>query len=358
MSTDRLGGEDSCAVPHVTVLLLGGFEVQVGGRPVPSEAWRHQRAIELVARLALSPRHRLHREQAIETFWPTLPLEAGAANLRKAAHHARRALGAEDAIVLGGEHVSLWPGAEIEVDATVFEGDAKAALDSGDSQACAKVVPIYGGELLPDIPYQEWADEPRRRLRALYLRLLRGAGLWEEIVVEEPTDENATRTLMRLEAEAGNRFAALEHYDRLLAALRKLGLQPAPETDHLRREIAPAQQAEHRNFEQPDETRTFPNGHAQILRIGDGQVGRFVFEPGWRWSDHVKPLVKTESCEAPHYQYHVSGQLAIRMNDGIEMVAGPGDITSLPSGHDAWVVGDDAVVVVDWIGASRYAKQR
>jgi DNA-binding SARP family transcriptional activator/quercetin dioxygenase-like cupin family protein len=354
----RLGGEESCAVPHVTVLLLGGFEIRVGGRAVPAEAWRHQRAIELVARLALTPRHRLHREQAIEAFWPSLLPEAGAANLRKAAHHARRALGADDAIVLGGEHVSLWPDAEVEVDATLFERKAKAALESGDSQACAKVVPIYGGELLPDIRYEEWTEEPRRRLRALYLRLLRGAGLWEEVVVEEPADESATRTLMRLEAEAGNRSAALEHYDRLRAALGELGLQPAPETDDLRREIAPAQQTEHRSFGQPDETRTFPNGYAEILRIGDGQVGRFVFEPGWRWSDHVKPTVKTDSCEAPHYQYHVSGQLAICMDDGTEMVAGPGDITLLPSGHDAWVVGDDAVVVVDWFGASQYAKHR
>ena len=81
-----------------------------------------------------------------------------------------------------------------------------------------------------------------------------------------------------------------------------------------------------------------------------------VFEPGWRWSNDVKPIAKTESCEAPHFQYHVSGKLAIRMDDGTELVAGAGDITSLPSGHDAWVVGDEPVVVVDWYGASNYAK--
>ena len=70
----------------------------------------------------------------------------------------------------------------------------------------------------------------------------------------------------------------------------------------------------------------------------------------------VKPIAGTESCEAPHLQYHVSGQLAIRMDDGTEMIAHPGDVTSLPSGHDAWVVGDEPVVVVDWYGASNYAK--
>ena len=113
---------------------------------------------------------------------------------------------------------------------------------------------------------------------------------------------------------------------------------------------------EHKSFHSPDETRAFPNGSAEILNIGGGQVGRLVFEPGWRWSTDVKPIARTGSCEAPHFQYHVSGKLGIRMDDGTELVAGPGDITSLPSGHDAWVVGDEPVVVVDWYGASRYAK--
>lgn len=117
------------------------------------------------------------------------------------------------------------------------------------------------------------------------------------------------------------------------------------------------QQTQHKSFGQPDEVREFPNGRAEIISVGDGEVGRMVFEPGWRWSQDVKPLAGTASCEAPHLQYHVSGQLAIRMDDGTEFVAGPGDVTSLPSGHDAWVVGDEQVVVVDWFGASNYAKQ-
>jgi hypothetical protein len=113
---------------------------------------------------------------------------------------------------------------------------------------------------------------------------------------------------------------------------------------------------EHRSFQAPDEVREFPNGRAEILKIGGGEVGRLVFQPGWRWSNDVKPIAKTESCEAPHFQYHVSGQLAIRMDDGSEFVAGPGDITALPQGHDAWVVGTEPVVTVDWFGASAYAK--
>jgi len=116
------------------------------------------------------------------------------------------------------------------------------------------------------------------------------------------------------------------------------------------------QKTEQKSFQKPDETRRFPHGRAEILEIGESQIGRLVLEPGWRWSNDVKPLAGTESCEAPHFQYHVSGRLAIRMDDGTELIAEPGDVTSLPSGHDAWVLGDEPVVVVDWHGASAYAK--
>src|SRR3982751_7139814 len=98
---------------------------------------------------------------------------------------------------------------------------------------------------------------------------------------------------------------------------------------------------EHKSFASPDGIRASPQGAAEILNIGGGQGGRLVFQPGWRWSNDVKPIAKTNSCQAPHFQYHVSGTLGIRMDDGTEIVAGPGDITSLPSGHDAWGIGDE-----------------
>lgn len=113
---------------------------------------------------------------------------------------------------------------------------------------------------------------------------------------------------------------------------------------------------EHKTFHKPDEKREFPKGLAELVNIGGGQVGRLVFQPGWRWSTHVKPIAQTKSCEAPHFQYHVSGKLAIRMDDGTEIIAGPGDVTALPMGHDAWVVGDEPAVVIDWWGASNYAR--
>ncbi|MGD0167693.1 MAG: cupin domain-containing protein [Gaiellaceae bacterium] len=121
--------------------------------------------------------------------------------------------------------------------------------------------------------------------------------------------------------------------------------------------MAVAQQTEHKSFKRADEIREFPHGRAEILNVGGSDVGRLVLEPGWRWSNDVKPIAGTELCEAPHFQYHVSGRLAIRMSDGTELIAEPGDITSLPSGHDAWVLGEEPVVVVDWYGASNYAKK-
>jgi hypothetical protein len=118
----------------------------------------------------------------------------------------------------------------------------------------------------------------------------------------------------------------------------------------------PTQNTEHRSYAQPDEVREFPHGRAEILQIGGAEIGRLVLEPGWRWSNDVKPIAGTDLCEAPHMQYHVSGRLHVVMADGTEFEAGPGDVTSLPQGHDGWVVGDEPVVVVDWYGASNYAR--
>jgi hypothetical protein len=108
----------------------------------------------------------------------------------------------------------------------------------------------------------------------------------------------------------------------------------------------------------PDETRVFPKGQLDLVTIGGVTFGRGTFEPGWKWSTSIQPLVKTQSCEAPHLQYHVSGRLRVRMDDGSEEEFGPGDVSLLPPGHDAWVVGDTPVVVVDISGMEHYAKSR
>ncbi len=114
--------------------------------------------------------------------------------------------------------------------------------------------------------------------------------------------------------------------------------------------------AEQKSFETPDETRPFDHGALHLVRDRRRGGRRAHPQPGWRWSQDVKPLAGTELCEAPHFQYHVQGTLHIVMSDGVEFDAGPGDVTALPQGHDAWVVGDEPVVIVDWYGASNYAR--
>jgi quercetin dioxygenase-like cupin family protein len=86
-------------------------------------------------------------------------------------------------------------------------------------------------------------------------------------------------------------------------------------------------------------------------------VGRFTLQPGWKWSQHVKPVVKTQLCESTHFAYHISGRLRVRMSDGTEQEIGPGEVSLVPPGHDAWVVGNEPVVLIDWSGAATYAKR-
>lgn len=117
-------------------------------------------------------------------------------------------------------------------------------------------------------------------------------------------------------------------------------------------------QVEKKNFDAPDEVREFPLGKVELIKIGEKLIGRASFQPGWRWSTSVQPLAKTKSCEAPHFQYHVSGVLRILMDDGHEFDCYPGDVSYLPAGHDAWVVGDEPVVVVDFQGMLDYAKAK
>ena len=116
--------------------------------------------------------------------------------------------------------------------------------------------------------------------------------------------------------------------------------------------------AELKSFGKPEEVREFPKGRVDLLKVGGATVGRATFEPGWRWSTSVQPIAKTKSCEAPHFQYHVSGVLMALMDDGTELECKPGDVSLLPSGHDAWVVGNEPAVIVDFQGMIDYAKSR
>jgi len=114
--------------------------------------------------------------------------------------------------------------------------------------------------------------------------------------------------------------------------------------------------AEWKNFNNPDEVREFPKGRLELVNIGGATIGRGVFEPGWRWATSVQPIANTHSCEAPHFQFHVAGILHVVMDDGSEFDLKPGDVSLLPPGHDAWTVGDETVVVIDFQGMIDYAK--
>jgi DNA-binding SARP family transcriptional activator len=203
--------------------LLGGFAVEVGGRPIPGEAWRHRRGADLVKILALAPRHCLQREQVMEMLWPDFPVEAAAGNLRKATYFARRALEDESAIGVQGGMVSLWPGRKLVVDVEEFE----RAVPTDPEAAIAS----YSGDLLPEDRYTEWAEPQRERLRQRFLDLLRKAGKWERVLEFDRADEAAHRALMRAHLEAGHRQAAIRQFERLRETLRvDLGVGPEPET--------------------------------------------------------------------------------------------------------------------------------
>ena len=122
--------------------------------------------------------------------------------------------------------------------------------------------------------------------------------------------------------------------------------------------IATDEKAEVKNFNKPDEVREFPKGRLELLKIGGATVGRGTFQPGWKWSESVMPIAKTKSCEAPHFQYQVSGIMEVKMDDGTMLICKPGDVSLLPEGHDAWVVGNEPVIVVDFQGMVDYAKAK
>ncbi|WP_030416953.1 cupin domain-containing protein [Streptomyces sp. NRRL S-1448] len=112
-------------------------------------------------------------------------------------------------------------------------------------------------------------------------------------------------------------------------------------------------------IDKPDERRDFPRGHLEALHLTGLDFAVATFEPGFRWSESVAPIAGTDSCEVHHNGFVVQGRMRVRMNDGAETEVGPGDVFVCPAGHDAWVVGDEQVVVYDFAGgmAKGYAKE-
>ncbi|MEU5433602.1 cupin domain-containing protein [Streptomyces sp. NPDC020719] len=113
-----------------------------------------------------------------------------------------------------------------------------------------------------------------------------------------------------------------------------------------------------KSFDSPEEVRPFEDGKGklEVVNVDAGAVGRATFEPGWKWSEHVKPIAQTDSCMAAHAGYVISGRIKVVMTDGQEEEFGPGDYFNIAPGHDGWVLGDEPCVVVDWQGFADYAK--
>jgi DNA-binding SARP family transcriptional activator/tetratricopeptide (TPR) repeat protein len=221
------------ALAPVRIQLLGGLVVEIAGRP-PVDRFPTRRSAELVALLALAPDGRLLRDQVIDALWPHLDAAAGAANLRKAAHHARHTLAVEDAVVLRNDRVELLPGRDVSTDVAELLEAAAAAIDARDPEAARAVASGATGELLPEARYEDWASDARRLVRARVLALLRLAGEWERLLELDPLDEDAARRVMEIAVEEGRRHRAIEVYGQLRRALAvDVGVAPSPSTEAL-----------------------------------------------------------------------------------------------------------------------------
>ena len=112
-----------------------------------------------------------------------------------------------------------------------------------------------------------------------------------------------------------------------------------------------------KSFNKPDEVRTPPKTKIEVVKVGDSTMMRATFEPGWKWSECVKPIAGTNSCQAPHVNYVISGRMKVVMDDGTEMEMGAGDAADIPPGHDAWVIGNEPCVAIDFAAGKVYAKK-
>ena len=213
---------------EVDITMLGGFAIRLDGAEVNPAEWRRKQAAAIVKVLALTPRRTMHRELLIDQLWPELTVEDAAPRLHKAAHYARRALGQPGSLVLASESVALLPQDQVRVDALEFERIAEAARASQDAALAGRAADSYTGDLLPDDPYDEWAQDNRERLRMLYLDSLRLANRWEVLTTVDPTDEQAHLKVITALARRGERRAALRQFERLERALRtELGVAPS-----------------------------------------------------------------------------------------------------------------------------------
>jgi DNA-binding SARP family transcriptional activator len=226
---------------EVAINVLGGFSVRVDGVLTPSHGWGRRTAAALVKILALNPGHRMHREQMMDLLWPDESPDRCAPRLHKAAHFARQSAGRHDAIVLQDDLVWLFPGATITVDALRFEALARVAVAENDAAVAREALDWYGGELLPQDRFEDWAADRRESLHLRRLDVLRVAGQWRDLAELDPTHEPAHVELMRQHLAVGHRLAAVQQYQRLERVLdRELGVAPGEPARRVLSQAAPS----------------------------------------------------------------------------------------------------------------------
>lgn len=217
-----------CGHMRVEIQVLGGFSVIVDGIAVAPKLWRRDRAAALVKLLAVTPQHRMHREQVMGIFWPDSDSEVAGAALRKAVHFARKAMGQNDIISTDGDVVALAPAADLVIDAETFEAAASSALRHPTPENCGAAADLYRGTLLPDDLYFDWLDTPRTGLAQQHLDVLRAGKLWQRLILVDPSDEPAQCALMQSALDAGNRGEAIRLFNQLRQSLHMdLGLGPS-----------------------------------------------------------------------------------------------------------------------------------
>ncbi len=240
------------------ITLLGGFRIWIHGNEISASAWRLQKARSIVKLLALAPDLSMHRDELIEYLWPEFDHVSGTNNLHRTLHAARRALnsvgarhGQSPTLRLLGQRVVLDPAGSLRIDVSAFTEAARLARTDGSVQAHLDALSLYGGELLPEDRYDDWAAGMRETLRQERLSLLSGlADLYQsrnelmaaadtraEIVRDDPFDEEAQRFLMRDLALIGQRGRALTQFHDLRLALKEIDEAPSLESEELYREI-------------------------------------------------------------------------------------------------------------------------
>lgn len=335
------------------IRLLGDFCVEVDGKKVPAAAWPRRHAASLVKLLALRPGRQLHRERVIDSLWPDLRVEEAAPRLYKAAHFSRKVLGRDDAIVLRGDVVTLFPGVEVEVDALAFDAAAESALGNGSAASAQAALDLFAGDLLPHDLYEPWLDDLRERLRLRQLLLLRQAERWEDLVTIDPADEEAHVALMREQVGAGQLRAALQQFERMEHVLaREVDTTPGAEAVHVRDQIV-AELRQRERLTPAEETHL--EQRIKFCRTSDGvNLAYAITGSGSQlvkaanWLTHVD--YDWHSPVWRHWLVELSGRHQLIRYD--ERGCGLSDRDVPDHTFEAWI--SDLETVVDAVGLERF----